>query len=155
MLARKAVASRLSGFEYEGEFHRTVAELLDWVLCPPTVFTTFPAGWAKLPKATAGRLRAAGLKAGIPDILVFSNSRCIGLELKIKHRKPSAAQQLMFPRLRQCGMPIYVCESVDDVIGALQQEAIPLRGRFGWPLVRGEDYESNTESETRRAQELT
>jgi hypothetical protein len=136
----------------ESQLHRTVAELLEWTLFYPTVWTTFPAGWGHLPKATAGRLRGAGLKAGFPDILIFYDSRCVGLELKVKGRKPSAAQQLMFARLRQCGMRIFVCENVDEVIDALQQAKIPLRGRCGWAQFKEDDYEtSDADAEARRA----
>jgi hypothetical protein len=132
--------------------HRTVADLLEWVLYYPTVFTTFPAGWGKLAKSTGGRLRAAGLKAGFPDILVFHDGRVVGLELKVKNRKPSAAQQLMFPRLRQCGMQIYVCQSVDDVIAALNEAKVPVR----WLNIRDDRYEtSDANAEARSAQELT
>lgn len=149
----------------ESQLHRTVAELLEWALHPQTVWTTFPAGWGALPKATAGRLRGSGLKAGFPDILIFhppaiiENKRrpiVIGLELKVKGRKPSAAQQLMFPRLRNTGVQIFVCENVDDVIVALHKANIPLRGRFweSYPEMVNEE-KSDDHAEARRAEELT
>jgi hypothetical protein len=153
-----AVRSRAAVFQpAESSLHRTVAELLEWCLYYPTVFTTFPAGWGKLSKSTAGRLRGAGLKAGFPDLLIFHDGRCVGLELKVKGRKPSAAQQLMFPRLRQCGMQIYVCQSVDDVIAALHKAHIPLRGRCGWAQFTEDDHgaESDANAEARSQKELT
>jgi hypothetical protein len=140
----------------ETQLHRTVAELLDWMLDESSVYTTFPAGWGKLPKATSGRLRGAGLKAGFPDILVFHDHRVVGIELKVKDRKPSAAQQLMFPRLRRCGMQIYVCQSVDDVIRALHTAEVPLRGRCGWAQFKEDDHETgDAYAEARSAEELT
>lgn len=151
------MSPRKSAVAYsEHDLHRTVAELLEWMLYYPTVFTTFPAGWGKLAPATAGRLRGAGLKAGFPDILIFHESRCVGIELKVKGRKPSAAQQLMFPRLRQCGMKIYVCESVDDVMAALLDANIPFRSRCGWASFKEDRHETRDEdAETSRAAELT
>ena len=136
----------------ESQLHRTVAELLDWALPDDAVYTTFPAGWGDLPPATAGRLKGCGLKRGFPDILIFHDMRTVGIELKVKGRKPSPAQQLMFPRLRRAGVQIFVCESIDDVVAALFKANIPLRGRF-W-----ENYSetaSDTNAEARSAQELT
>src|SRR5215468_12790351 len=63
----------------EGALHRSVAELLDWCLIPPALYSTFPSGWGQLNKATAGTLKACGLKAGWPDIMVFSPRRCVGI----------------------------------------------------------------------------
>jgi hypothetical protein len=94
------------------------------------------------------------LKAGFPDILIFYDSRCVGLELKVKGRKPSAAQQLMFPRLRNCGVQIFVCQSVDEVIAALHEAGIPLRGRWQF---EEDDHgaESDANAEARSQKELT
>jgi hypothetical protein len=120
----------------ESELHQAVAEFLDVALLPPAVYSTFPAGWGKLSTATAGRLKAAGLKPGLPDLFVFDRHnmianrtypKVIGLELKAHGRKPSPAQQLMFPRLRALGIEIYVCECLEDVVEALERERVPLR----------------------------
>lgn len=150
----------------EEDLHRTVAEFLDWALYPQTVYTTFPAGWGKLSKRVAGVLRACGLKAGFPDILVFDKhnvianatyTKVVGLELKTKS-KPSAAQQLMFPRLRALGIAIYICGSVDDVAVALHEQNIALRTRIGWAQYRENRYvetASDDDAKTRSASELT
>ena len=111
----------------ESALHRTVAELLDWVLLPPAVWTTFPAGWGKLGKATAGRLHGSGLKAGFPDILVFYNSFTIGIELKAPKGRLSKAQEHMFPLLLAAGVKTYICRDTIDVIEVLQQHSLPLR----------------------------
>lgn len=147
----------------EEKLHRTVAEFLDWALWPQTVWTTFPAGWGKLSKRQAGLLRALGLKAGFPDILIFDKrvisdiayTKVVGLELKTKS-KASAAQQLMFPRLRQVGVAIYICHSLDDVVFALHEQCITVRGRLGWPNFKEWQHaKSDPNAEARRAQELT
>jgi hypothetical protein len=132
-----------------------VAELLDWALYSSAVYTTFPAGWGKLSRATAGQLKGSGLKQGFPDLLIFHNGRCVGIELKVQGRKPSAAQQLMFPRLRQCGVQIYVCQSVDDVIAALREAQVPLR--CGWAQSKEKTHEAagDPSAEVRSAEELT
>jgi hypothetical protein len=101
--------------ESEIDLHRSVAEFLDWVILPPTVWTTFPAGWGRLGRATAGRLRACGLKEGMPDILVFHHGGTIGIELKTLAGKPSAVQLQMANRLLHAGVPVHICRSINDV----------------------------------------
>ena len=116
----------------EANLHETVAEFLDWALMPPALYTTFPAGWGDLPKATAGRLNACGMKKGIPDILLFHDGRTIGIELKIPGGKPSIAQQAMFHQLREAGVLVYICESVEDVAFTLRDSGIPMRRMGLW-----------------------
>jgi hypothetical protein len=116
----------------ESELHVSVAELLDWILLPPAMFTTFPAGWGKLTKATAGRLYASGMKKGMPDILVFQRhthetTRVIGIELKVGVYSVSSAQRTMFAQLQAVGIKVYVCRNIEDVVGALDAAGIPHR----------------------------
>jgi hypothetical protein len=121
----------------EAELHQAVAEYLDWALLPPAIYSTFPAGWGRLSKATAGRLKGSGLKPGMPDLFVFDRHelqlgnrvfpKIVGIELKARGELPSAAQQLMFPMLRQIGIPIHICRCVEDVALALVQEHITMR----------------------------
>jgi hypothetical protein len=111
----------------EAALHKAVADLLDWGLLPPALWTTFPAGWGKLGKATAGRLRGSGLKAGFPDILVFFNGRAVGVELKAADGDISKQQRAMFLQLYAAGVRVYTCRNTDDVIGVLEQESIPHR----------------------------
>jgi VRR-NUC domain len=111
----------------ESQLHKATADLLDWVLLPPALWTTFPAGWGKLPKATAGRLHGAGLKAGFPDLLIFFNGRCTGIELKTDDGQVSKKQMAMFLRLGEAGVRVYICRNTDDVIGVLEQESLPHR----------------------------
>jgi hypothetical protein len=110
----------------EADLHRTVAEFLDWVLLPPAVWTTFPAGWTAMRKGAAGRLRGAGLKAGMPDILVFYGNGCtMGIELKSISGKLSKFQLEMFAKLDKAGMRSYVSRSLEDVYNALIIEDVP------------------------------
>lgn len=112
----------------ETALHGAVAELLDWILVPPAVFTTFPAGWGKMTPAMAGMLHRCGLKRGMPDILVFHARRCLGIELKVPGRSQSAAQRAMTAKLTGAGIDVFVARSVDDVATILEREGIPLRG---------------------------
>jgi hypothetical protein len=112
----------------ESELHVSVAELLGWCLSPPAMFTTFPAGWGKLTRATAGRLNASGLKRGMPDILVFAPHRkVIGIELKVGANAVSSAQRTMFAALQALGIRVYICRSLNQVLMALSDAGIEYR----------------------------
>lgn len=111
----------------EIQFHAAVADLLDWLLLPPAVYTTFPAGWGKLPPAIAGWLKRCGLKPGMPDILVFYDHQCIGIELKKPGKSPSLAQREMHAGLLGAGVRVYVCLRMEEVIAALVEFNVPMR----------------------------
>lgn len=114
----------------ELELHRSVAEFMEWVVLPPALWTTFPAGWTSMRPGAAGRLKGCGLKAGMPDILVFYNSFTIGIELKTPSRRPSrpSPEQLdMHSQLQAAGVPVSVCRSIGEVERILRTYKIPLR----------------------------
>jgi hypothetical protein len=111
----------------EAALHESVAELLDTILLPPAFYTTFPAGWGKLTKATGGRLKGSGLKAGMPDILIFFLEKTHGIELKARGRSASAAQRTTFAQLDAAGVKIQICYSLDDVVNCLGWWGIPHR----------------------------
>lgn len=119
----------------ESELHVSVAQFLDWALIPPdTIYTTFPAGWGKLTKGTAGRLRASGMRKGMPDILVFTrrdhhSTYILGIELKVGHNSVSSAQRTTFAALQAVGIRVVVCRCIEDVEVVLKQEQIPCRAR--------------------------
>jgi hypothetical protein len=112
----------------EFDLHKAVAQYLDWCLVPPAFYTTFPAGWDKMSKTRAGMLYAAGLKAGIPDILIFYNARTIGIELKAGKGKLSKIQVNTIEQLTEAGVFVQVCRSVEEVEEALTSLQLPLRG---------------------------
>lgn len=122
----------------EGQLHTTVAQFLDWALMPPALYTTFPSGWGVLARSTAGRLKGAGLKSGMPDILVFHDGRCYGVELKAWNGKISEAQKDMHNKLRAAGTVVFVCASLDEVIWAMERVGVPLRRTKGATDARGQ-----------------
>lgn len=111
----------------ESDFQRTVADLLDAVLLPPALWTTFPAGWGHLGRATAGRLRGAGLKPGMPDILLFHRGQTLGLELKVPGGRLSKDQRDMHDKLRRAGVPVFVCFDIETVLLTLRMMGLPMR----------------------------
>lgn len=115
----------------EAQLHATVAQYLDWALMPPAMYTTFPAGWGVLTRSTAGRLKGAGLKQGIPDILVWYNGFTLGIELKSHVGRLTPVQEDTHAKMRAAGVVVTVCTSLMEVIDALGVYSIPLRRTKG------------------------
>lgn len=111
----------------EQGLHAAVARFLDWCLLPPAVWTTFPAGWYRLDKAAAGRLKHVGLKPGMPDILIWHGGHCYGVELKTAQGKLTMLQSDMHARLAKAGVKIIISRRLSDVIALLRDENIPFR----------------------------
>jgi len=141
-VARGAKPFRLTAYEpTEYTLQKSVADLLDWILAPPAFYTAFPAGWGKLPPATAGLLKACGLKRGFPDIIVFDRNRAVasyvhpkivGIELKRPSKKNNTSdeQDAIHEKLLNIGIPTYVCWNCDMVIDVLDREHINRRAHF-------------------------
>ena len=114
----------------ESELHLSVANLLDWVLLPPAFYSTFPAGWGVLSPSMAQRLKRSGLKAGMPDMMVFYDGRCFGIELEARKNGLSSEQVITFKKLKEACIRVHVCRSIDDVMHALRYEDVPLRRMY-------------------------
>ncbi len=112
-------------FEYE--LHHQVAEYLGLVLLQPAWFTTFPAGSGG--KARGGKLKACGLKPGVPDILLIYGGRAFWIELKSKMGRVSDEQRKCAAALADAGCsPLpRVARSIEDVNTALDCFHIPYR----------------------------
>jgi len=111
----------------EDELHKSVAQLLDRALLEPAFWTTFPAGMYVLPRHVGGRLKAYGMKDGVPDIEVIYDGRVVWLELKRPHGSISKAQRAAHPKLERAGCHVYVCRTPEAVIDALDRERFPVR----------------------------
>lgn len=67
----------------------------------------------------AANLKAAGVKAGIPDVFIpFPKRNCHGLyiEFKISPNKPSDTQVAMMDRLSEYGYKCAVCYNIQDAM---------------------------------------
>lgn len=105
--------------------HRAVAQYLNAVL-PDTVFwTTFPSGGGG--RVRGAQLKALGLKAGVPDVLILHRGRSYFIELKAVHGRLSDAQRACHPRIWEAGAPVGVAKTIDDVRGLLASWDIPTR----------------------------
>lgn len=114
----------------EHDLQAAVAEYLTLTLPHEAVFCSIPNG-GKRAKATAGKLKAEGLKAGAPDLLILCRGRAIGLELKTGKGRLSPQQMAFSMRWTTAGGVYAVARSLEDVADLLDAAGVPLRARIG------------------------
>lgn len=112
----------------EEQFHKAVAQYLAVALRPPTIWTTFPAGGGG--KVRGAKLKAMGLKAGWPDILVLhraskTTTKVLGIELKAGRGSQSEGQIAFQVGLMDAGGQYVVCRTLADIYNALTWARIP------------------------------
>ncbi|HYF54590.1 MAG TPA: VRR-NUC domain-containing protein [Salinarimonas sp.] len=109
------------------DFHKTVAQYLDKALPESCWWSTFPSGGGG--KARGAKLKACGLKAGVPDILILfptpEDSAVIAtdilwLELKAPKGSLSDAQEAFVERMERFEtVAVATCKTLNDVYEAL------------------------------------
>jgi hypothetical protein len=110
----------------EEQLQRSVVDLLRLYEARGSLtFTHCPnGGWRS--KAEAGAFKAMGVRAGVPDLLVWvADGRSFGIELKSGAGKLSPAQAAWHDTVSNLGHRVYVCRSVDDVERCLRAERVP------------------------------
>jgi hypothetical protein len=127
----------------EHDIQVEVAEFLARALAGVCWWSGVDHGAGKMGKAAAGRRKARGIRAGIPDILVLWQGRLIGLEMKDARGTQSAPQRELQAEWQIHGAGYHVCRSLEDVDRALAREGVPMRYRvtnsgLGWVFVGGE-----------------
>ena len=112
----------------ESQLQRAVARLLDH---SGMLWLHVPNGGHRHP-AVAAKLKAEGVKAGAPDVLVFDSVHIrsqgviweyngLAIELKVGRNKPSAAQREWHEKLRARGWRVEVCRTIDEVLEVLRE----------------------------------
>jgi hypothetical protein len=104
--------------EIESLIQVAVVQHLAWRGIPGLFWTHFPAGGLRNP-IVAAQLKAAGTKAGVPDILLLANGRLYGLELKSLTGRLSANQVATHAAMREAGAIIGVAAGVDEALELL------------------------------------
>lgn len=130
----------------EEALHRAVLAYLRASLPKPWLVFHVPNGGGRS-KAEAGVLKAMGVLAGIPDLLVFgpgatqSATTVVAIELKAPPRRLrsgglskatprlSPAQSARRLDLGACGVPYVLSDDLADVVQQLRALGVPLRGR--------------------------
>ena len=129
----------------EQTIQEQVCAALDALLLPPAFWFSAGIGATKLTPQQAKALSRKGIKRGLPDLFCVYQGLIFGIELKTRTGRLSKTrvvhtrrgsprvlegQEEVFPRLREAGMTIAVCRSVDEALDQIARWGIPLRGRL-------------------------
>lgn len=115
----------------EQHLHRACVDLLHvYAARGSLAFCHVPNGeWRR--KATAARLKAMGVTAGVPDLLVWlRGGGNFQVELKAGSRRPSPVQVDWAARMADLGVRVYLARSVDDLEAVLRAEGVPAIGQL-------------------------
>jgi len=131
----------------EEALQRQLVAFLRLALPPPWMVFHIPNGGGRS-KAEAGVLKAMGVLAGMPDLILCGHhdgpvlggpgiaAKVIAIELKAPPKpgskaKPrvSDAQKSVIEQLGACGIPTLVCNDFDQAVAALRSLGVPLRGQ--------------------------
>ena len=110
----------------EQDFQAQLVALLQIALPPEVQFFAVPnGGWRT--RVEAAILQGQGVKPGVPDLIFIHGGRACGLELKAGNNGLSVDQIREHDRLRGAGMTIGIARTIDEAIGFLKTNNIPLR----------------------------
>jgi hypothetical protein len=123
----------------EQEFQRNTAHLLGLILHSPVEWTAIGHGGGGPVRGAI--LKAMGLKAGFPDIIIsvpFQNgmlktSLMVGLELKSPDGVLSHSQKLQHAALERSNWHLFVCRTPEEVLAALDTAGVPHLPYRLWP----------------------
>lgn len=109
----------------EHALHVAVAAYLRVALRPPAWFSTIGHGGGG--KVRGAMLKAAGMRPGMPDLLVFGpENKVVGIELKAARGRLSPEQREVALDMARCGHWYAVCKTIDEVEAALRDAEIPV-----------------------------
>jgi hypothetical protein len=108
-----------------------VADFLRVALRPPTIWTAFPAGGGG--RVRGALLKAMGLQAGWPDILILhpedNYTFVLGIELKAAKGTLSPSQKEIRTAFKSAGAVCVMCRDLDMLQTHLRAHGIPLHAR--------------------------
>lgn len=78
-------------------------------------------------KREAVKLKATGILAGHPDLIIYSPKGMFLMEVKTAKGPLSDAQKVVIPELRDLGFEVAVVRSLDDALGAFKAWGLPRR----------------------------
>jgi hypothetical protein len=86
----------------------------------PGVFYFHPANGGRRTKAEAGIFKALGVRAGVPDVIIFHRSQIFGLELKATKGRLTPLQQQTLNEMEVAGARTAVAHSLDEALVTLE-----------------------------------
>ena len=114
----------------EEDLQRACVEYLRLCVPPP------PGGpfWFHVPNQRGTRtiyeaqiLKALGVRAGVPDLIVCWRGRFLAIELKAPRGRVSETQAETQASIAAAGGETHLCRSVDDLIASLRSWGVPTR----------------------------
>jgi hypothetical protein len=99
---------------HESEIQRAIVKALRWLL-PNCIVFHVPNG-GKRARAEAARLVAAGVLAGVPDLIVILPNQVVFIEVKTRKGVLSNEQDAFADKARELGQTCLIFRSAEDAI---------------------------------------
>lgn len=113
----------------EDELQKTTVDLLRKLAKPSVYWTAINPGGNKLSRATAGRFKAMGVRAGCPDLsFVLEDGKAAFIELKSGTGRLSEAQGEFQSWCIRQGVPFAIVTDMDQALAVLNHWRV-LKGR--------------------------
>lgn len=77
----------------------------------------------------AAALKAAGMTAGVPDLLILKDGTLHALELKAPGGRLTPSQVMVLERMQYCGAEVAVAHSLDEALVTLEYWGVLRRNR--------------------------
>jgi hypothetical protein len=126
MTAPTPIRRRRRPLSLEEKFQVAVVELLQlYERRGCLVYAHIPNGLRRT-KATGGRLKAMGVRPGVPDLVLWlPHGRLLMLELKWGKGEVSEAQAVFHRVMGRLGHCVVVCYTLEEVEEALRSVGVP------------------------------
>lgn len=86
----------------------------------PRVFFWHTPNEGKRGWVNAAALKAMGMTAGVPDLLILKDGQLHALELKAAKGRLTPSQRLILERMESCGAQTAVAHSIDEALVTLE-----------------------------------
>ncbi len=103
----------------EQAIHQAVVSHLNQRAVPRVFFWHTP-NEGKRGFVNAAALKAMGMTAGVPDLLILKAGELFALELKAPGNDLTPSQRLVMERMRDCGAQVAVAKSIDEALVTLE-----------------------------------
>ena len=102
----------------EDTIHRAVVGHLK-VRARKGVFYMHPANGGYRTKTEAARFVGLGVRAGVPDLIIFKGGKTNGLEIKADKGRVTPIQRAVHEQMRAAGATVEVAYGLDDALAQL------------------------------------
>ena len=103
----------------EQAIHRAVVSHLNWRAMPGVFFFHCPNGGYRS-KTEGAIFKGLGVKAGIPDLVIFYRAQIFGVELKASYGRLSPSQRLCMDAMEVAGARTAIAHSLDEALITLE-----------------------------------